>query len=148
MCCCKQKCCKITLAIFAAAAFIMGIVIIILGVKLKNSEVFRNGERDETVRKVGDAAFYIMIIFACLAVVAGILGLCTAKFNKCFCIGCFAFWSFIIGLLFLAAGVILFVIGTASETMVKEFCAGTGDYSKYFADTIADIDDAMMNTTA
>ena len=66
----------------------MGIVIIILGAKLRGSEIFKSAEEESQVKKLGDAAFYIMIIFACLAVAAGILGFITAKCNKCFCIGC------------------------------------------------------------
>lgn len=71
----------------------MGIVIIILGVKLKTSDVFKNGEDDDTVKNIGKAAFIIMIIFACLAILAGVLGVITAKCNKCFCIGCVSYVS-------------------------------------------------------
>jgi len=135
------------LAIFSVTTFIMGIVIIILGVKLKSSEIFKSAQSDTTVKSIGDAAFYIMIIFACLAVVIGILGLITAKCNKCFCLGCFGFWSFIVAGLFLVAGIILFVVGASSTKMINDFCSGNMQYSEYFSGTISDIDMAMGNTT-
>jgi len=91
----------------------MGIVIIILAAKLKQAVIFQND--DPTVEKIGSAAFYIMIIFGCIAVVLSFLGVLTAKCNKCFCNACFGFWSLVVFILFLAAGVILFVIGTVSD---------------------------------
>jgi len=127
----------------------MGIVIIILGAKLHMSEIFKNSEEGSSVEEIGRAAFIIMIIFASLAILAGVLGIITANCNKKkICIGCFAFWSLIIGALFLVAGAILFAVGSASDEVIDEFCAGKMDYSEYFADTIADIDEAMGNTTA
>ena len=64
----------------------MGIVIIILGAKIRQAAIFKND--DPTVEKIGSAAFYIMIIFGCIAVVIAILGVLTAKCNKCFCNAC------------------------------------------------------------
>lgn len=64
----------------------MGIVIIILAAKLKQAAIFQND--DEDVEKIGAAAFYIMIIFGCIAVVLSFLGVLTAKCNKCFCNAC------------------------------------------------------------
>jgi len=88
-----------------------------------------------------------MIIFACLAVFVGICGLITAKCNKCFCIGCFAFWSFIVALLLLIAGIILLAVGSASEKLIDDFCEGDASYSSYYANTIDNIDLAMGNAT-
>jgi len=88
-----------------------------------------------------------MIIFACIAVFIGLFGLLTAKCSKCCCIGCFAFWSIIVAILFLVAGIILLVVGNASEKMIDDFCAGDVQYSQYFSNTIEDIDMAMGNTT-
>ena len=66
----------------------MGIVILILGAKLRGSEIFKSADAGSEAERLGDAAFYIMIIFASLAIAVAILGVITAKCNKCFCIGC------------------------------------------------------------
>jgi len=91
----------------------MGIVIIILAAKLKQAVIFKNDNPD--VEKIGSAAFYIMIIFGCIAVAIAFLGGLTAKCNKCFCNACFGFWSFVVFVLFLAVGIVLFIVGSVSD---------------------------------
>lgn len=64
----------------------MGIVIIILGAKLRQAAIFKND--DPTVEKIGSAAFYIMIIFGSVAIALCILGLLSARCKHWFCNGC------------------------------------------------------------
>jgi hypothetical protein len=64
----------------------MGIVIIILATKLRQVAIFKSDNL--SVQKIGDAAFFLMIIFGCVAAVISILGALTAWCNKCVFIGC------------------------------------------------------------
>jgi hypothetical protein len=64
----------------------MGVVIIILAAKLRQVSIFKSDNED--VQRIGDAAFFLMIIFGCIAAAISILGFLTAWCNKCFCIGC------------------------------------------------------------
>jgi CDP-diglyceride synthetase len=64
----------------------LAIVIIVLAVKVKEADVYKNN--NDKVERVGNAAFLLMIIFATLALVASVLGGLTSWLNRKLCIGC------------------------------------------------------------
>jgi len=58
----------------------MAIVIIILAAKVRNADIFESS--DDDIKRTGRNAFYLMIIFACLALGLSGLGFVTAKWHK------------------------------------------------------------------
>ena len=67
----------------------MAIVIIVLAAKIKMSDVYKNA--DSNVTKIGRAAFYLMIIFACGAILITFLGAIVAWKNKCCLVCCVSY---------------------------------------------------------
>ena len=87
-----------------------------------------------------------MVIFGCLGAAIAILGFLTAYCRKCFCIGCFAFFSLVLWIVFLFSGIILIFIGNLSQQTVDEFCVGQVQNEKgqeYFGQTFNEIDLVM-----
>ena len=68
---------------------IMAIVILILGVKIKQANVY--SDADKNVQSVGNSAFYLMIIFASFALAISLLGFVTSWVDKWFLTGCVSY---------------------------------------------------------
>ena len=64
----------------------MGGIIIGLSFYLHGAPIFKNSN-NSNVQKIGDVAFYIMLIFGSLSVVSGLLGFLTAWCNNKCCSG-------------------------------------------------------------
>ena len=64
----------------------MGIVIVILAAKVKEADIYDSANTE--IKRIGNAAFYLMIIFACFSLVVSLLGGATAKWPKWQLIGC------------------------------------------------------------
>lgn len=64
----------------------MGAIILGLAFYLNKNAFFENPPNDQ-VKKIGDAAFYVMVIFGSAGIAIGLLGLATSKWPKCFCLG-------------------------------------------------------------
>lgn len=64
----------------------MGIAIIVLAAKVREADIYDSANSE--IKKSGNAAFYLMIIFACFAVGLSALGFVTAKWPKWYLVGC------------------------------------------------------------
>jgi hypothetical protein len=68
----------------------MGGVILGLAFLLRDAPMLKDSGNAD-VKKISDAAFYIMIIFGGLGILAGIMAALTAYCNKTVCTGCVHF---------------------------------------------------------
>eukprot|EP00347_Sterkiella_histriomuscorum_P009260 403341888 len=98
----------------------MGIAIIVLSAKIKEADLFDSA--DDSVKRTGRSAFYLMVIFACFALGVAALGFITAKWHKWWLVGCYSFWSFSIAVIYLAAAIVLFAVVGYADTLMKDYC--------------------------
>lgn len=97
MCCCcaSAKCSKVTLVVFSIFSLIMGGIILGLAFYLHGAPFFTSSG-NENVEKIGDVAFYLIIIFGALCILTALLGFLTAWCNKNVCTGFYGVLSFIV----------------------------------------------------
>ena len=131
----KMRTIKKFLLFYSSLSLLFGLITLILTFYVKQTEIWNlqahptnyslsQFEWMEDVAKLKNITFFLLIGFASMSIVIGLLGLLQARFKKCCLLGCLSFQSLMFTVGTTAFGVLLVMVDGYAKYHVDNHCLG------------------------